>query len=849
MATAVDIPTAGVGRRNKTSPVQTSLGDAFSNSRWGFARSTTPVKEILSTSTITTTVASVPKGSRLERRRSKLSLFNLFNRPRVEKQRGYSEPPERAVVPEVERCVAQADATLSNAAPSRTASTAPECRSRSGASPQNTQSQKEPAAKLVRQLSDWDPPPLFQAYPQSTKHATVIASSSSAEELLRVQHQKRQLSVLQGNLEDILDLRVTPRDVDVDVAVAGNSRSNGKRISAASTSDTVFLHEKIFVLVTAGYVLQYAGDGPSDRLPEKMLQLGETSAAFACDLIPGKHWVVQISQAADNEGVTTPKQYKSFLSMLRTPASRKLTTSFLLVLDSADEMDSWLKAVRRMIGSLGGESVGPESGLEEKTDEPVEEERRLRERPSHRYLVQRDPNFDRETPVNWPLDSPTVVGSDFGESSTKTQANASDAGSVSSSRRASVRQSLEASSFAASIISNDQVRLDHLRENSRQSFMSSKTSATTMTTPTSRGSSPIPPSPNSDMFSKADLDPLRNPATLKSSYMNPNALVSNRRRSVQTLPTTRENPSLLYENRRPSLPMRNSSAGVLGASRQLEGMSASLPNSGNRYPLSHNRTWPVQSTLHAITGLNGIAVNNHLPSTSIPESPTNTVHPLSTLGRLPNVSNPSVDSPEHPRKPAFRPLPIRVASTDTPIQRRTSPLSNLTPEVTIPDSKLDIDFAAVGAARAAGSLMPTHGTPVSSPPASPPTPPIPARSAARPPPLPPHLPKSLRRPSGMQIRADPAPFLSSARPAASSSRPGAATPTFAQAPSGVRPASGAPGGADGPHRRAVRPRPTPLARTSLAPSLRARLPPPSTPPPEGPLPLPPPSFLTVGMAV
>ncbi len=35
--------------------------------------------------------------------------------------------------------------------------------------------------------------------------------------------------------------------------------------------------QKIFILVTSGYLLQYSGDGSFDRLPEKMMQLGKDS--------------------------------------------------------------------------------------------------------------------------------------------------------------------------------------------------------------------------------------------------------------------------------------------------------------------------------------------------------------------------------------------------------------------------------------------------------------------------------------------------------------------------------------------------------------------------------------------
>jgi len=50
--------------------------------------------------------------------------------------------------------------------------------------------------------------------------------------------------------------------------------------------------EKIYVLVTSGYLMQYAAEGPFDRIPEKMLQLSKDSVVFASDAIPGELFVL-----------------------------------------------------------------------------------------------------------------------------------------------------------------------------------------------------------------------------------------------------------------------------------------------------------------------------------------------------------------------------------------------------------------------------------------------------------------------------------------------------------------------------------------------------------------------------
>jgi hypothetical protein len=66
---------------------------------------------------------------------------------------------------------------------------------------------------------------------------------------------------------------------------------------------------------------------------------------------------------------------------------RRTATSLLLVMDSAEEMNSWLGVVRREIEALGGKKHVSETG-KPKPDEKITQ---LKAQPSHRYLVQREP--------------------------------------------------------------------------------------------------------------------------------------------------------------------------------------------------------------------------------------------------------------------------------------------------------------------------------------------------------------------------------------------------------------------------------------------------------------------------
>jgi hypothetical protein len=111
---------------------------------------------------------------------------------------------------------------------------------------------------------------------------------------------------------------------------------------------------KIYVLVTTGHFLEYAFDGPSDRLPERILKLGRQSVAFASDLVPGKPFVLQVLQSAEDAS-RTETQDKSFLSRFGGQSSTpKMVSSMLLIFEHPENMNEWMIAVRREIESLGG---------------------------------------------------------------------------------------------------------------------------------------------------------------------------------------------------------------------------------------------------------------------------------------------------------------------------------------------------------------------------------------------------------------------------------------------------------------------------------------------------------------
>ncbi|KAL3418279.1 peptidase family M20/M25/M40 protein [Phlyctema vagabunda] len=364
----------------------------------------------------------------------------------------------------------------------------------------------------TRTTTVWDPPPLFQAYPQAVKHATLSASTMSADAILRISQHKRNSSI-------VAEMANAPLSKETN-----KSKHKHKRQMSAAFTKAVWT-QKIFVLVTSGYLLQYSGEGSFDRLPEKMMQLGKDSVAFASDVIPGKHWVLQISQAMDSDGAPS-SDHRSLFSRLtfRGADYRRSATSLLLVLNSAEELDSWIAVVRREIEALGGKKNVTETG-KPKSDEMVPT---LKNQPSHRYLVQREP--DQFSAASSPQESSYSVPPWTNEN--LHPENLVDAVSAINEIQSpsSIRPSTGHHSMTT-LCSHDGQQLESLRDSAtRYSYMSSGQ----RTYPTSPSSSPTS-SPTRDSFFILDDQP-RNLSVQEDLRPKPNTLAINeRRRSTQVV--------------------------------------------------------------------------------------------------------------------------------------------------------------------------------------------------------------------------------------------------------------------------------------------------------------------------
>lgn len=216
---------------------------------------------------------------------------------------------------------------------------------------------------------------------------------------------------------------------------------------------------------------------------------------------------------------------RSLLSRLtfRGAEYRRTATSFLLVLNSAEEMDAWIAVVRREIESLGGKKQLSETG-KQKPDSKV-----LQLQPSHRYLAQRNPDqfSNPSSPVS-PM-SPS-----FRTPAWKVEKESQ--GHVESFASADRRPSLPTvlsdlhPSIPTSIAYHEGRQRENLRENTnRLSYMSSGQPTLVTSQHSSAASSPTRENMTTadEVLSKVSHDNLR---------LRPNARVlSERRRSMQTL--------------------------------------------------------------------------------------------------------------------------------------------------------------------------------------------------------------------------------------------------------------------------------------------------------------------------
>ncbi|KAI9672521.1 MAG: hypothetical protein M1817_003287 [Caeruleum heppii] len=557
----------------------------------------------------------------------------------------------------------------------------------------------------------WDPPPLFQAYPQSVKHAVLEASTVPADTILRSQNQKDEVAMRQNSMRSMVDISETGTE---ETKREPAKLKHKRRLS--STTTNMEWTSKIYVLITSGFILQYAGDGPHDRLPEKMLQLRRDSVAFASDVIPGKHWVLQISQSSDEGTVVTETSRHRFSKLSFRGTSRRATNNLLLVLDSAEEMDAWMSAIRREVDALGGNEEAGENPNRGVTD------RGLEKRPSQRYLVVRDPN-KYSLPRNAPAGSPDA---DFERCQ---RGDGTDAGSISSKRFSSIRPPLSTPSTATTRMSDDQMQLDRLREGSRLSYISTGT----WTLPTSQGSSPGC-SPTQDSF---DEKLSRSPPSLSHKTKRQSTSGSLQREVIRTPEDSPPTPKAVRPRRSHSPPIIKNFAVPTKTSTGLR--------TSKRYSNANVPPIPRVPSAHSLIRSGSKPTGLRQPSQTVARSLSRTGSNASSRGGVRRRS-----SSARPRSrlsllgdssPTRRPLTVVPDTTVTPDQVLTSdaphlleplpspltPAKELLPPFTMTETKLEAESEQV---------LPVPPPPDRMPPIVPLTEPLPSPPSGPLPPLP-----------------------------------------------------------------------------------------------------------------
>lgn len=622
-------------------------------------------------------------GDKARKRESRLGLRNIFGRARggSDADKGPSPPREVSQRPGgIRASLAEINWPygLNHTQGHRSEVTLP---SFSKAPPAAQSLKHKKSESTVRQqpspegLAAWNPPPLFQAYPQAVKHAHLPACTVPADVVLRLHHHKSS-SPLAGLL--------SPSTPDIPEETIGEKPKRRHRRNGSGSASKFEWTSKVFVLATSGYLLQYAGEGSYDRLPERILQLGKDSAAFASDAIPGRHWVLQVSSVAEPD--RTPGSHASLRARLPFRVQeRRHSSTFLMVFESANEMDAWIATLRREIENLGGRKVLSETGKPKAGGETAQ----LRNQSSQRTLVVRDP--DRFSRVMTPE-----------QSWNQGQGMSSPDRHIDAALEDAARDQSFDDNSTASFISHEGRQLDALRDSAnRLSFISSGQ----RTMVTSVGSSPAC-SPIRDSFGDFDSMPeLPHFDDQPQPRLRPNAMaINDRRQSLQTINHVFDMRVATAQNLRPSSTFSNSgqSEAVTPSALAQQSMpnfsvphSASKRNSFVRTPLGNPPTQVAASPLLARMSArrpppSALAINprplslvedHPSPPLSVSQAGTGsggTESPLSATPLTPLVS------------PTF---PHRVEAETTELKARDEPIrdSGISTQENTPEITLHLD--------------------------------------------------------------------------------------------------------------------------------------------------------------
>ncbi|KFA71975.1 hypothetical protein S40288_06221 [Stachybotrys chartarum IBT 40288] len=484
-------------------------------------------------------------------------------------------------------------------------------------------------------LSDasWAPPPLFKAYPRAIRDATLFAPALDADSILRLSEK----SVSGTNPETGLPVTQDQREARADKEKT--RRKHRQTMSLTAKLDWSEWVSKIYILDTSGHLLQYSSDGTYDQLPEKVLQLSKASAAFATDVISGRHWVLQVSSFVETEVPSSPES-RSILSKLHLRSNEKRSpTNMLMVFESAEDMDGWMVMLRREIERLGGKRPLSETG-EPKTGEDSQSEKHDVWTSSHHSSNRSSRHADEDT----------------GRVGEQNHLN-TESSPISHGSFGPHDPSHDDRSTTDSLVSQDGRQLDNLRDGSqRLSYISSGQ----RTIVTSADSSPAC-SPVRDTFSL----PVDESSPNFEARPRPNAnAILHRRKSLQTI-TPFVEPGQAVASQQPGDETQiNDTADM--AEPNYQPLNFSVPRSSNRRfssyrasPLDTESPWSQRATEAA----------PRVASRKPPPAQLRSTRPLSIVLDLPS---PQIDAQERPATHRGYSAPQRMMEKD---HTSTNPLS------------------------------------------------------------------------------------------------------------------------------------------------------------------------------
>jgi hypothetical protein len=280
----------------------------------------------------------------VRRLNAKSSILNLFGKSKIEKQQEHNEPGYAVTSPFAEFAGTSPSLEAMVRESLLTAATGPQPlypRPSTSLSVRDYPRRLRVSEDLKERHANSTLPSLFDIYSDSSKVSMAQAVDESGASRLTRPRKSNASHIIPVHLHD--ERRDSADSIRDEHRVSGRNGRN-------SVNQGPF-HKMIFALSNGGLILQYSETGGGERLPERVLQLEPQSVAFACDLVPGRPYVLQVDQKPTVQSEQHSHHSPSLLTKmgLKDNLPRVGENSMLLILESAEELTSWMNAVRKQI--------------------------------------------------------------------------------------------------------------------------------------------------------------------------------------------------------------------------------------------------------------------------------------------------------------------------------------------------------------------------------------------------------------------------------------------------------------------------------------------------------------------